>query len=58
MPPQISGKKTQIKVDYVTKGQLLTGEVISNLAANKKVTMAFNDKQVSCLFFNCICRCK
>jgi hypothetical protein len=30
----------------VTKGQLLTGEVISNLAANKKVTVAFNDKQV------------
>ena len=43
---KISGKKTTIKGNYVTKGKLFTGEVVSQLAHNKKATFNFNDKQV------------
>jgi len=44
---KISGKKTTIKGNYVTKGKLFTGEVVSQLAPNKKATFNFNDKQVT-----------
>jgi len=43
---KINSKKTQLKVNYLTKGRAVTGELISSLAANKKATLAFTDKQV------------
>eukprot|EP00775_Hariotina_reticulata_P004888 gene4888-5133_t len=44
---KINNKKTQLKVNYLTKGKAVTGELISSLAANKKATVAFTDKQVT-----------
>jgi hypothetical protein len=43
---QVSDKKTTFKVNYLTATKSINGEVISQLAANKKATVAFNDKQV------------
>jgi hypothetical protein len=43
---KINSKKTQLKVNYLTKGKAVTGELISSLAPNKKATLAFTDKQV------------
>lgn len=42
----MSDKKTTFKVNYLTATKGITGECISQLAPNKKATVAFNDKQV------------
>lgn len=44
---KVSDKKTTFKVNYLTATKSINGEVISQLAANKKATVAFNDKQVT-----------
>jgi hypothetical protein len=48
-PPktQVADKKTTFKVNYLTATKGITGEVISQLAPNKRGTVAFTDKQVS-----------
>jgi hypothetical protein len=43
---QVNNKKTTFKVNYLTAIKGINGEVISQLAPNKKATVAFNDKQV------------
>lgn len=43
---KINGKKTTFKVNYLTKTKGINGEVISQLAPNKKATVTFTDKQV------------
>jgi hypothetical protein len=35
-----------MQLNYLTKSKSVTGEVISALAANKKATVAFTEKQV------------
>jgi hypothetical protein len=37
-----------LQLNYLTKSKSATGEVISALAANKKATVAFTEKQVRC----------
>uniref|UniRef100_A0A383W275 Uncharacterized protein n=2 Tax=Tetradesmus obliquus TaxID=3088 RepID=A0A383W275_TETOB len=44
---KLNGKKTTIKLNYLTKTKNVAGEVISALAANKKATVAFTEKQVT-----------
>jgi hypothetical protein len=49
---QVNNKKTTFKVNYLTATKGINGEVISQLAPNKKATVAFNDKQVRvCLIY-------
>jgi hypothetical protein len=44
--PQLAGKKTTVKGNYLTKGSIFTGEVATQLAANKRTVVAFNKDQV------------
>eukprot|EP00879_Flechtneria_rotunda_P000684 GHRR01000801.1.p1 GENE.GHRR01000801.1~~GHRR01000801.1.p1 ORF type:complete len:224 (+),score=75.87 GHRR01000801.1:2107-2778(+) len=44
---RVADKKTTFKVNYLTSGRRINGEVISSLAANKKATVAFENKQVT-----------
>jgi len=44
---KVADKKTTFKVNYLTATKSVNGEVITQLAANKKATFAFNDKQVT-----------
>ncbi|GBG00260.1 hypothetical protein Rsub_12904 [Raphidocelis subcapitata] len=44
---QVGGKKTTFKANYLTKGNALSGEVISALAPNKKASVAFTKDQIT-----------
>lgn len=44
---RINGKKTTFKVNYLTKTKGVNGEVISQLAPNKKATVMFSDREVT-----------
>ncbi|KAI8469571.1 MAG: hypothetical protein J3K34DRAFT_423236 [Monoraphidium minutum] len=44
---KLGGKKSQLKVNYLTKGAVITGEVNSQVAPNKKVFVAFNRQEVT-----------
>lgn len=44
---KVADKKTTFKVNYLTATKGITGEVISQLAPNKRGTVAFTDKQVT-----------
>eukprot|EP00878_Enallax_costatus_P047331 GHUV01057866.1.p1 GENE.GHUV01057866.1~~GHUV01057866.1.p1 ORF type:complete len:167 (-),score=25.09 GHUV01057866.1:214-714(-) len=44
---KINGKKTTFKVNYLTKAKAINGEVISQLAPNKKATVMFTDREVT-----------
>lgn len=44
--PQVADKRTQLKLNYLTKGGVLTGEVNSQVAPNKKVFVNFDRTQV------------
>lgn len=44
---KVSGKKTAVKLNYLTQGKVFTGEVLTQVAPNKKVTVAFDQKQVT-----------
>eukprot|EP00882_Tetradesmus_deserticola_P001783 GHRQ01001915.1.p1 GENE.GHRQ01001915.1~~GHRQ01001915.1.p1 ORF type:complete len:223 (+),score=125.11 GHRQ01001915.1:145-813(+) len=43
----VGGKKNTLKLNFLTKTRSATGELITALAANKKATLAFTEKQVT-----------
>jgi hypothetical protein len=53
----VGGKRTTVKANYLTKGGLITGEVASQLAPNKRTVVAFTKDQVGGQGGWCGCRC-
>lgn len=43
---KLNGKKTTFKLNYLTKTRGFVGEVISQLAYNKKGTLLFQNREV------------
>lgn len=44
---KVGNKKTTFKANYLTKGSVLTGEVMSQLAPDKKVVVGWNREQIT-----------